>query len=306
MFKKICFSIIITLSIALLSCSNSDDPIVEPQQQPPTNLTYSKNTIVYNSINGVDPNLLSIDVYHFGQSTSSKPVVIYIHGGAWAIGDKANAITNKTNLFSSLGYIFISVNYRLSPNPVSTNPSRVMFPMHNNDVADAVKWIYDNIATYGGNKNKMVIMGHSAGAHLAALTGTSNQFLPARGIPLNTIKGIASIDTEGYNVSNQCLDNNEYYLNAFGNTNTNWSVASPVNNLFSGTLYPKFFIAKRGTANRIAISDNFITQLQNVGVTVSQVTGNQYDHEGINNAIGASGETAITEPLKIFFTQCFQ
>jgi arylformamidase len=304
MFQKMFLPVILILSVFQISCSKSDDPIIETP--PPTNLTYTKNTIVYNTISGVDANLLSMDIYHFGQPSVSKPVIIYVHGGAWAIGDKANSITNKTNLFSSLGYIFISVNYRLSPNPSSTDPNRVMFPMHNNDVADAVKWIYDNIATYGGNKNKMALMGHSAGAHLVSLTGTSNQFLPARNIPLNTIKGVASIDTEGYNVLNQCNDNNEYYLNAFGNTNTNWTVASPVLNLNSGTLYPKFFVAKRGTASRIGISDNFISQFENVGGNVSQVTGNQYDHEGINNAIGAPGETAITEPLKTFFAQCFQ
>ena len=304
MYKKKFLSVTVILSFFLISCSKSEDTIVETP--PPTNLSYTKNTIVYNTISGVDPNLLSLDIYHFGQPTSSKPVVIYVHGGAWAIGDKSNSLDNKKNLLASLGYLLISINYRLSPNPATTDPNRVVFPMHNNDVADAVKWIYDNVATYGGNKNKMAIMGHSAGAHLVSLTGTSNQFLPARGIPLNTIKGVASIDTEGYNVTNQCLDNNAYYLNAFGNTNTNWSVASPVNNLFSGTLYPKFFIAKRGTASRIAIADNFITQLQNIGATVSQVTGNQYDHEGINDAIGAPGETAITEPLKMFLAQCFQ
>jgi arylformamidase len=304
MFKKIFLPVILILSFFQISCSKSDDPIIKTQT--PTNLIYVKNTIVYNTISGVDSNLLSIDIYHFGQPTTSKPVVIYVHGGAWAIGDKSNAMTNKTNLFSSLGYLLVSVNYRLSPSIVSTDPNRVLFPTHNNDVADAVKWIYDNIATYGGNKTKMALMGHSAGAHLVSLTGTSTQFLPARGIPLNTIKGVASIDTEGYNVVNQCDDNNEYYLNAFGNTSANWTIASPVYNLVSGTLYPKFFIAKRGSETRIAISDFFISQLENVGATVSQVTGSQYDHEGINNAIGATDETAITEPLKTFLGQCFQ
>jgi arylformamidase len=302
MFKKIILIVLIALS--QISCSKSDDAVIAPQ--PITDLTYTKKTVAYNTISGVDSNLLSLDIYYFGQPTTTKPVVIYVHGGAWAIGDKANAMTNKTNLFSSLGYIFVSVNYRLSPNPVSTDPNRVMFPKHNNDVADAVKWVYDNIAIYGGNKSKMALMGHSAGAHLVSLTGTSNQFLPVRGIPLNTIKGVASIDTEGYNVVNQCDDNNEYYLNAFGNTSTNWSNASPVYNLSLGTLYPKFFIAKRGTANRIAISDFFISQFENVGGSISQVTGSQYDHEGINDAIGAIGETAITEPLKTFLAQCFQ
>jgi arylformamidase len=300
MIRKILFPLLFIFLTIQTSCNKTDTvtaPII------PT--TYTKVTVAYKTLNGVNPNLLSLDVYHFGQITPNSPVVIYVHGGAWAIGDKSNALDNKKNLFTSLGYLLISVNYRLSPDPVSTDPNRVMFPTHNNDVADAVKWIYDNVATYGGNKNKMAIMGHSAGAHLVSLTGTSNQFLPARGISLNTIKGVASIDSEGYDVAFQCNDNNAYYLNAFGNTDTNWVQASPLSQLFSGTSYPKFFIAKRGAVARIAISDAFITKLQSVGATVSQVTGSQYDHEGINDAIGAPGETAITDPLKIFLAQCF-
>lgn len=300
--KKILLSVTVILSFFLISCSKPQDSVIEPAQ---TNLTYIKNTIAYNAISGIDPNLLSLDIYHFGQTTPNAPVVIYVHGGAWAIGDKANSLDNKKNLFSSLGYILVSVNYRLSPSATNTDPNRIMYPIHNNDVADAVKWIYNNINTYGGNKQKIALLGHSAGAHLVSLTGTSNLFLPTRGIPLNVIKGVASIDTEGYDVVFQCNNNNSYYLNAFGNTNTNWVEASPFSQLFSGTLYPKFFIAKRGTASRIAISDSFITKLQSVGVSVSQVTGSQYDHEGINDAIGATGETAITSPLKVFLEQCF-
>ncbi|MDN4166703.1 alpha/beta hydrolase [Cytophagales bacterium LB-30] len=266
---------------------------------------YTKNTLQYKSVNGVDSNLLSLDIYHYGQTGAQKPVVIYVHGGGFAFGDKANNITNKLNLFSSLEYIFISINYRLSPQIYSTDPNRIMYPTHHNDVADAVKWVYDNIENYGGNNQKIALLGHSAGAQLVALTGTSSQFLPTRGINLNLIKGIACIDTEGYDVVARGNENNQVYLNAFGQTNTFWFEASPINNLFSGTNYPKFFIAKRGSKQRIGYSDAFITKLQQVGSVVREVTANQYDHEGINDAIGASGETIITEPLARFFAECF-
>ncbi len=296
--------ILTPFSICLLilfsaSCSKDETP-----SAPST--TYTKVTLPYKVVTGIDANLLSLDLYHFGTSGASKPVVVYVHGGAWAIGDKANSITNKTSLFSSLGYVFVSVNYRLSPSTSSSDPNRIKFPTHNEDVTDAVKWIYDNIATYGGNKQKIVLLGHSAGAHLVSLTGTSTQFLPARGISLATLKGIASIDTEGYDVAGQCNDGNETYLNAFGSNSADWTKASPISQPVSGTSYPRFFIAKRGTNARIALSDDFIAKLQSVGVTVSQVTGNQYDHEGINDAIGAPNETIITEPLKTFLAQCFQ
>jgi arylformamidase len=282
------------------SCKKEDGPVV---LNLPT--SYTQSTLEYKTINGVDPNLLSLDICHYGQTTPDKPIVIYVHGGGWRQGDKANALGNKKSLFSSLGYIFISINYRLSPMSSTLYPARIMYPTHNNDVADAVKWIYDNIHAYGGNREKMVLLGHSAGAHLVSLTGTSNLFLPTRSIPLNTIKGIATIDTEGYDVASQAGANEEIYVNAFGTDPVVWSQASPMNNLFSGTAYPRFFVAKRGSAVRIAQADAFIAKLQSVGVSVSEVNGSQYDHAGINDAIGAPNETAITEPLKTFLAQCF-
>lgn len=294
------FKILYILLLILLSCKNDDGSI------NPTTKTYTKVTVQYKSIIGVDANLLSLDVYHFQQTSPQKPVIVYVHGGAFAIGDKANSMTNKQNLFASLDYILVSVNYRLSPETYSTDPNRVMFPNHHNDVADAIKWIFENISTYGGNPQKIALLGHSAGAQLVALTGTSNNFLPARNLPLNTLKGVACIDTEGYDVEARCNEGNEVYLNAFGQVNTFWQQASPINNLFNDTAYPPFFIAKRGSNTRIGYANDFISKLQSVGVSVSETTANQYDHEGINDAIGAPGETAITEPLKIFFSQCFQ
>jgi len=292
--KYTCFFIGI-LSL-LMACKKKETP--DPVPTTPT--TYTKTTIAYKSVSGVDANLLSLDLYYYSQEPSNKPIVVYVHGGAWQVGDKANQITNKVNLFNSLGYIFVSINYRLSTN------ASVKYPTHNIDVADAVKWVYDNIGSYGGDKNKIALLGHSAGAHLVSLTGTSNQFLPSLGLPVNTLKGVASIDTEGYDVSIQGNEGEAVYLNAFGNNPTTWQEASPINHLFTGRVYPKFFVAKRGSATRIGFADSFINKLLSVGVDVSQVNGSQYDHEGINDAIGASGETAITEPLKAFFAKCFQ
>lgn len=64
--------------------------------------------------------------------------------------------------------------------------------------------------------------------------------------------------------------------------------------------YPRFFVAKRGTPYRIALADDFISKLQSVGAVVSQVNGSQYDHEGINDAIGDPNDTVITPALKAF------
>ncbi|MEJ7626862.1 MAG: alpha/beta hydrolase [Ferruginibacter sp.] len=265
---------------------------------------YIKSTIQYNKAVSITPNLVSLNVYRFEQTTVLKPVIIWVHGGGWRIGDKTNSLSNKLALFNSLNYIFVSVNYRLSPVTNSTDPNRIKFPVHNNDVADAVKWVINSIAAYGGNKNKIVLLGHSAGAHLVSLTGTSQQFLPARSIPLNMLKGIASIDTEGYDVPSQNTE--EIYQNAFGNNYNEQVKASPIYNISSSISYPRFFVAKRGSANRIALSDNFILKLRTAGVPVTEVNGSIYDHEGINDAIGNTNDTVITPALKQFLSLCFQ
>lgn len=285
--------------LMLFSCNSDDESAIE------ITIKDLSTTVQYNQIDGIDSNLLSLDIYHINEINNQKPVVVYVHGGAWSIGDKINEIDNKVNLFQSLNYVFISVNYRLSPFPYELdNPDRVMYPAHNNDVADAIKWIKTNINKYGGNPNKLVLLGHSAGAHLVTLTGTNSTFLENVGLSFNNIKGIAAIDTEGYNVVDKI--NTNLYINAFGTNNDLNTQASPVLNIKSNISYPKFFIAKRGNSERIAITDDFINTLEQNNVSVSQIDGSIYTHSGINNAIGDANETLITNPLVNFLEDCFE
>lgn len=268
--------------------------------------SYQKSTVQYKELSGVDANLLSLDIYHFGNSSIPRPVIFYVHGGGWAIGDKANKLNNKLNLFYSLNYIFVSINYRLSPDPAQLdNDGRVKFPDHNLDVADALGWVYNNISDYGGDSLKIAIMGHSAGAHLVALTGTSQAFLPAIGVPLDAIKGVVCLDTEGYEIELSDVEENEIYENAFGKDAQTLSDASPINQIETGINYPRFFIAKRGSNKRIELADKFIEKLESMGVLVSQTTCSKYSHEEINDAVGASDEEYITPALVDFLATCF-
>lgn len=272
-------------------------------------LEYLETTIRYKTLSNIDPNLLSLDIYHDNQVSGKRNVIVYVHGGGWSIGDKTGQLENKINLFRSLNYIFVSINYRLSPFPFDTiNLDRIKYPDHNNDVADAIKWIYDNIEQYGGNSNKIALLGHSAGAHLVALTASNRNFLEQRGLFLSNIKGVAVIDTEGFDVLEQVNngDNKHMYINAFGNNEAENVDASPIYSIQNTLSYPKFFIAKRGDAQRVAYANDFINILQTNGVSVSQVDGSIYSHADINSAIGAANETVITEPLKLFLIECFE
>ena len=264
-------------------------------------------TIQYKTLNNVAVNLLSLDIYYTSETGNLRPIVIYVHGGGWSIGDKSNNLDNKINLFKSLNYIFVSVNYRLSPFPFDINNiDRIKYPDHNNDVADAIKWVYENIDLYGGNRNKIALLGHSAGAHLVSLTGTNLSFLEDRSLPISAIKGVATIDTEGYDVTKKITEGDEMYTNAFGIDFNDAIEASPIYNIFNVKNYPKFFVAKRGTVSRINLANEFINKLELNGVQVTQVEGSIYTHEEINTTIGAENETLITVPLKQFFENCFK
>lgn len=266
-------------------------------------------TVSYKTIQEIDVKFNELDIYYTDQLERQRPVVVYVHGGAWSIGDKASQLDHKINLFRSLDYIFVSINYRLSPNPPELlNPDRIKFPVHNNDVAEAIKWVHDNIQNYGGNPQKIALLGHSAGAHLVTLTGTNSLFLNQKGLSLSNIKGVAAIDTEGYDVNENVKGGllSEWYINAFGLKEEDLISASPIEHLNSKETYPNFFIAKRGSASRLNTANVFIDALKENNISIMEIDGSIYNHEGINDAIGAPNETVVTPALKAFLQNCFE
>ncbi len=113
-----------------------------------------------------------------------KPVVIFFYGGAWNSGDKESYFFMGEAL-TSRGYVVVIPNYRLYP--------EVIFPTYMDDAADAVKWTVDNISNYGGNAEQIIIMGHSAGAQLAALVAYDTRYLQRVGVDRQRIRGIISL-----------------------------------------------------------------------------------------------------------------
>jgi acetyl esterase/lipase len=115
------------------------------------------------------------------------PVVVFIHGGAWTIGDKS-----CVGLYSAVGHFLASrgvgavfPNYRLSP--------WVKHPEHVKDVARAFAWTYRNISKYGGDPDRIFVGGHSAGGHLAALLATDEQYLKAEGLSRKNVSGVLAV-----------------------------------------------------------------------------------------------------------------
>src|SRR3954451_2007219 len=131
-----------------------------------------------------------LDVYS-PPGAKDLPVVFWIHGGGWQVGDKSD-VQLKPQAFMDKGFVFVSTNYRLLPHVDMGTIVR--------DIARSIRWIHDHVAEYGGDPRRLLIMGHSAGAQLAALVCTDDRYLKAEGLSLAIIKGCVPVDGDTYDV----------------------------------------------------------------------------------------------------------
>ncbi len=131
-----------------------------------------------------------LDVYS-PPGAKGLPVVFWIHGGGWQAGDKSD-VQLKPTWFMDKGFVFVSTNYRLLPTVDMGTIVR--------DVAKAVRWVREHIAEHGGDPDRILVMGHSAGAQLAALVCTDDRYLRAEGVPLAAIKGCVPVDGDTFDI----------------------------------------------------------------------------------------------------------
>jgi acetyl esterase/lipase len=131
-----------------------------------------------------------LDIYAPAEA-KSLPVVFWIHGGGWQQGDKTS-VQEKPRAFTEKGFIFVAANYRLLPNVDMETLTR--------DVAKALGWVHHNIARHGGDPQRIFVMGHSAGAQLAALLCTDDRWLKAEGVPFAALKGCVPVDGDTYDI----------------------------------------------------------------------------------------------------------
>jgi acetyl esterase/lipase len=131
-----------------------------------------------------------LDVYA-PKGAKNLPVVFWIHGGGWQAGDKSD-VQHKPTWFTEKGFVFVSTNYRLLPSVDMGTLIR--------DVAKAVRWTREHVAEHGGDPNRLLVMGHSAGAQLAAILCTDDRYLRAEGVPLTAVRGCVPVDGDTFDI----------------------------------------------------------------------------------------------------------
>lgn len=135
--------------------------------------------------------------FHTARGTAgAAPLVLFVHGGGWTNGSKDNATgPHMAPHYTALGYHFATIDYRLVPDATVEQQAQ--------DVADALKHLLGRAGQLGIDPGKVVLMGHSAGAHLVALVGTDPQYLRRAGLSYQDVDGVIPLDGAAYDVAEQ-------------------------------------------------------------------------------------------------------
>jgi acetyl esterase/lipase len=188
-------------------------------------------------------------------ATRGAPLVVFVHGGGWKRGDKAMMDGSaKLHDWQAQGYAVASLNYRLVPEATVEQQAT--------DVASAVAYLKGRAASLGFDPDKVVLLGHSAGAHLVALVGTDPQYFRRAGLTMNAVRGVVPLDGAAYYVPDQMGENarlmGDTYKQAFGTDSARQIALSPTAQAGKPNA-PEFLILhvqrKDGTAQSRGLAD---------------------------------------------------
>jgi acetyl esterase/lipase len=228
--------------------------------------------------------LQTLDVYAPGNGTN-HPVVIWIHGGGWHSGDKKD-VRRKPQAFVDRGFVFVSINYRLWPS--------VTIKQIAADVAKAIRWTHDQARNYGGDPNTLFVMGHSAGAQLAALVCTDDRYLKAEKLSFAIIKGCVPVDGDTYDLpmriatvhksGNKKLA--EVDKRRFGDEDSQKDLSS-VTHVARGKHIPPFLILHVADHSETkGQSQQLLQALEKAGVTAKIYAAEGKNHTTLNDDLG--------------------
>ena len=168
----------------------------------------------------------NMDVFYTKKKIDGMPapIIVMVHGGGWCVGDKAfkGTVDTKIERWLPMGFMFISLNYPMVPEGLTALQQA-------DEIAKATAYIQKHASSWGGDPDKIIMMGHSAGAHLVSLVNADSTIRDRQGMAQTL--GTVSLDAGAVDVPRQMPDVfpplKERYKEAFGTNEAEWIKASP-------------------------------------------------------------------------------
>lgn len=256
------------------------------QTAAPTDLP-AGTTLLRNVSYGQDP-AQRMDIY-VPPRARAAPVLLMVHGGGWRAGDKAMhaVIDNKAARWLPRGFIFISVNYRLLPAANLMQQAQ--------DVATALAVAQSKAAGFGGDADKFVLLGHSAGAHLVALLNAAPKLAFAQGA--KPWLGTISLDSAALDVASIMRGRHlPLYDRAFGKDPLQWAALSPLDQLTAASP-PLLAVCSSRRALSCPNAQAFVDKAVHLGLK-AQLHKENLTHRDINQTLGLP--SALTSAVESF------
>jgi acetyl esterase/lipase len=235
-------------------------------------------------------------------SVGGWPTVVFVHGGGWTEGDKDLRIGYE-DVYGNIGRFLAArgigaavVNYRLLDLGSSSDSSSSAWPDQIADVAAATAFVHQRIAEYGGDPDQLFLMGHSAGAQLAARVALDPQPLARRGLSTELVAGLISVSGAGLDLTDErtyeLSDTPGYYGRRF-DTRPDWQeAASPASFIDAGDPPVLVLFAEGESASLKRQSRVFDETLTRAGVPSRVVTVPGQSHERMVLTLSRDDRTA--------------
>lgn len=237
---------------------------------------------------GPDP-VQTMDVY-LPPAPQRAPILVMVHGGGWRLGDKTSpgVVENKLKHWLPQGFIVVSVNYRLLPKAKVETQAQ--------DVARALAYIQNRAAGWGGDGDRVILMGHSAGAHLVALLSADPGQVTDQGGRRWT--GTVVIDSAALDlVAIMERRHPKLYDDAFGRDPAYWRQMSPKEQLKADAVSMLVSCSTTRADDPCGNAEGFAARAEALNVAVD-VLPQAMNHMEINRDLGLPG--AYTDAVQAF------
>lgn len=213
---------------------------------------------------------------------AAMPVIVMVHGGGWAHGDKSHdaVVDHKVVHWAARGTVLVSVNYRMLPDAQPLTQAK--------DVARALAKVQQLASQWGADPSCVVLMGHSAGAHLVALLSASPQMAMAEGA--KPWLGAVLLDSAALNVVSimRTPRHMRLYDDAFGKDESVWVATSPWHAL-TRAAPPMLAVCSSRRDDSCQQAQDFVDKATSLGVRAERLPVD-LSHRGINETLGKDSD----------------